>query len=1107
MTTTADRLRSYWGDRQFDRAYLTSLAARYWEVAIFAALVGVALGLRLWGLGDRAVHHDEALHMFYAWELAEGKGYEHVPFMHGPFQFFISAAIFKVFTDTDFTARLAYAVFGSALVAMPFFLRGFLGRWGAIIAAVLLAFSPSLLYFSRFARNDIYIAVFTLGMVIAMWRYMREQKEAFLYAIPLLMMLGFATKEVTFLTTTIFLIYLEIQLASDFVDQIHAKRDLDPVMRGILFVVLIPTAWLIAILWPLLQAPRRRWSLETLPPSGHLAILIGTFALPQFAAGVEKIPFVSLGSADVYDPGADETLRITTTLIFLFVAAYIGLLWNWRVWSVCAAIFYVPFVLLYTTGFTNMGGFWTGIWGSLDYWLSQQLVRRGNQPDYYYLMTVPVYEFLPLIFALGGALYYSFKGKLDQKLLAAAAVVLTAAFSVVPESWPLIGGYHVHASFLTAIVAVVLLQMEQFTKFLLFWTLSIFFALTVSGEKMPWLTVHLALPLVLLAARTLDDLLTSAGARDADELEAEEEDAEEENEASGPSGGAGLPLERLLPLAYGGVFALGAALVFQAYGPANGISAVAWLLSLGALGVVVWMARSASWQAAGQVAGVALFAALLVFTVRAGATAAFDEGEPGGYPQEILIYAQGSPQLSAINDDIDRLARQTGLGDQLPVVIDNSVNVWPWPWYLRGDPQRYTLENFDGEFVPPPGAVVLISINNQGKMQPYLDQYQDPIPYRHMWWFPEFYRGLETGSFLGDVFSGDLFPTWRRYLIDREVRGGESAPDMLAFFPINVDFVPDVPTQPGEAGPGRPLPEDSVTFIGTAGTELGQFTGPNDIAVDADGNVYVVDTLNHRIQRIAPDGEVTAVGMSGAGEGEFGNPQDQNADFPLDGPWGIAVDAGGNVYVADTWNHRVQVFDANLEFVTEFGAGTFFGPRDIAFDRDGNVLVVDTGNKRVAVYTPAGELLEVRGTPGSDPNQFNEPTSISVTPDGEIYVADYWNQRIQHFNADFQYIDEIAMPTWGAQGIQERAYIHVLDDGTILASDPGNARIIVLNAEGEETASWSLPSAIGTSRPIGITVGPDDQVYMTDSAASNVLRVALSVLLSPPAASQETASP
>ncbi len=88
----------------------------------------VALVLRLWELDGRTMHYDEAIHVHFAWKLAQGKEFIHSPWMHGPFQVELTALVFAIFGDTEFTARITYVLFGTALVGLPYFLRDHIGR-------------------------------------------------------------------------------------------------------------------------------------------------------------------------------------------------------------------------------------------------------------------------------------------------------------------------------------------------------------------------------------------------------------------------------------------------------------------------------------------------------------------------------------------------------------------------------------------------------------------------------------------------------------------------------------------------------------------------------------------------------------------------------------------------------------------------------------------------------------------------------------------------------------------------------------------------------------------------------------------------------------------
>ena len=97
--------------------------------------------------------------------------------MHGPFQFIGNGFMMFIFGDGEYQARMLAATMGTALVIMPFLFRKQLGRIGALAAAMFIAFSPTLLYYSRFTREDIYTAFWTFGIVIFMWRYLAIAAE------------------------------------------------------------------------------------------------------------------------------------------------------------------------------------------------------------------------------------------------------------------------------------------------------------------------------------------------------------------------------------------------------------------------------------------------------------------------------------------------------------------------------------------------------------------------------------------------------------------------------------------------------------------------------------------------------------------------------------------------------------------------------------------------------------------------------------------------------------------------------------------------------------------------------------------------------------------
>src|SRR5216683_1867729 len=192
--------------------------APFWGVIFLGAL------LRFWALGDKPLHHDESLHAYFSLQLMHNMEnwiscfspasscYHYDPLLHGPFQFHAIAFVYQLSQllgapdhgINTTTVRIAAATLGTVIVGLPYFLRDRLGTIGAWLACFLLAISPSMVYFSRFAREDIYMACFTLLLVVATARYLRTRKLSWLMWAVLAFSLSYATKEATFLTVAIF---------------------------------------------------------------------------------------------------------------------------------------------------------------------------------------------------------------------------------------------------------------------------------------------------------------------------------------------------------------------------------------------------------------------------------------------------------------------------------------------------------------------------------------------------------------------------------------------------------------------------------------------------------------------------------------------------------------------------------------------------------------------------------------------------------------------------------------------------------------------------------------------------------------------------------------
>ncbi|HMH20175.1 MAG TPA: hypothetical protein VK563_00295 [Puia sp.] len=188
------------------------------------------------------------------------------------------------------------------------------------------------------------------------------------------------------------------------------------------------------------------------------------------------------------------------------------------------------------------------------------------------------------------------------------------------------------------------------------------------------------------------------------------------------------------------------------------------------------------------------------------------------------------------------------------------------------------------------------------------------------------------------------------------------------------------------------------------------FRQPTAIIIDSAGNLIVTDAGNHRIRMVTPAGVVSTL----AGSGIIGTADGAAASAQFQFPNGIAMDAAGNIYIADNWNHRIRrltpagVVSTIAGSIAGFADGTgtsamFNHPTGLKIDASGNLYVADQVNHRIRKITPAGIVTTVAGAgiagyfDGKAPYaQFNFPAGLAFdTVNGFIYVADLWNNRIR----------------------------------------------------------------------------------------------------------------
>ena len=716
---------------------------------VFAALVVLSFLMRLYELQGRTMHYDEAIHLHYAWKLVHGEGFTHSPWMHGPFQVEVVALFLKFIGDSTFIGRLPFALFGTALVALPYFLRDQLGRHGAVAVATLLSLSPVLLYFSRFGRNDIIVAVGMSLLLIFAWRYIERERTGLLLAAAVVTAILLGSKETAYFV----IFFFGVATATVGWRSLWAICRRPVRLMGATgaagFFILIATLALphTAPLAGLIQEPlglhlvsgedgshgdtgAPLWDetnvvqlpLVALPPwVGYGLLIAAIFVVTPLAlrgaapgglfrylprpslrrASLSALALLTAGIAfaSLFMEGGYHTtigwmlsqqvgasppavasgsiavnFLVATTLlgVLLVTGTAVGLIWNPSVWLRAAALFYAVWTVIYTTGFQNAGGVFTGSWQSLGYWIAQQEVARGNQPWYYYIVGLTVYELTAFAFGLAAVVWLIRRRRNELDLLVAL------------------------------------------------WVVASLIIYSTASEKMPWLMVNLATPLAFAAGMLIGELAQRV---------------------------PWVRLERhhwIALLGIPAVFVLAAWFGWQA-SSGDGLRITLWctlLLLLPAVGVLAWFLRrrpSGALAAGALGIGVLLFAAVSVpGAVRAAYT--YDDSNV-----EMLVFAQGADDLWHSY----QWARQRGfLNGDTGTAVRVDYELWyPLQWYTRHDNKAKRLQydtlcasdNCDRLKEHPEVQLYLAEIGNV----PYESRppgYIRSAIMRNLLWFPESYR-------------------------------------------------------------------------------------------------------------------------------------------------------------------------------------------------------------------------------------------------------------------------------------------------------------------------------------------------------------------------------
>jgi len=867
---------------------------------------------------------------------------------------------------------------------------------------------------------------------------------------------------------------------------------------------------------------------ETLP-EGIRGLLIG---LPSINSS-EQVGRL-LADASVFAP-------------LMLLSVVIGLSWNRKRWLISAAIFHVIFAFFFTTVFTNIAGLGTGMIYSLGYWLEQQGVRRGSQPQYYYLLIImPTYEFLPIVGTISAMFasvtcfwksrrkrileieavrqrqieaqlesYFEQAGDSDSDGSSADQPDEGAIDGFANDDGALITETDSDPSAASQVVAPECAQDDgklsrlPFLILLAWWAILNLVGYSLAGEKMPWLGTHLTTPMILIAASYFGGVFSRI-----------------EVSRFLARGWIALLITPLFLISLFRVIGsvIAGDMPFAGLATRQLEQTYEWLAALivavGAGYVLVILARHSGWMHIRRILSVALFGLLSVFTLRAAWMASFINYD---LPTELLVYAHAGPAVKWVLDDIEEMSLRTTDGLDMKFVYDDEVS-WPYSWYFRNFTDAVfvganpTVQNTEN------AIFVVVGAGHRGDVEPILEDRYIRRDHMRMWWPMQEYFGLtpERINNLLDfspqnanaaALRRGIFDIW--WARDYDQYGEATGKDFsLTNWPVSdrmhVYIRKDFASMIWEYGLGDGnVPSNIPTEINQCAANwrslspILEFDQPepgfsHPLALTVSGErVYVADENANLIYSFDRDG---------AFERSYGGTDAVSFRRPNS----VALTDGGDLLIVDTWNYRIQQLDAQGAPLASWGrAGEygfdapldptdgFWGPRDVAVDEQGLIYISDTGNKRIRVYSSDGVEAVFQydiGNGGSGPGELDEPSGLAIHSDGRLFVADTWNRRIAVFSLDGGHRDDFRVRGWYNNSFN-RPYL-ALDESrdTLYITDPDVKRILVYDTAGECLGSFGEAgdsAVVGQFQKIGgIAVDSDGFVYVSDSGAGRVLKFA-----------------
>lgn len=515
-----------------------------------------------------------------------------------------------------------------------------------------------------------------------------------------------------------------------------------------------------------------------------------------------------------------------------------------------------------------------------------------------------------------------------------------------------------------------------------------------------------------------------------------------------------------------------------------------------------------------NVVAIIVFFLLALLTARTAYQSSFVNYD---YPYEFLVYAHSADGPKIVLQQIEEISRRTTGGLNIKVAYDNH-GLYPYWWYLRNYPNKIVyLENPTRALEE--AALIIAGSDKYAKIDAIVRDNYYANEYMRLWWPMQDYWNLNWDRISNALTNPDmreaLLNIWlnRDYRFYAEITGNQFLtlenwlPSERMRFYIRKDIASQMWQYHTEASLQQVIQTDPYKelitsrqadyFISRGGSLEGELNSPRGIDIAPDGSIYVADSRNHRIQQFSPDGELIHEW------GTYANILEGSAPGgTFNEPWDVAVGNDGSIYVADTFNHRIQKFNTRGQFIKTWGVfaqgegpDTFWGPRGITVDPDGLVLVTDTGNKRVVVFDKDLNFISQFGGGGFEVAQFDEPVGIAVSKSGLVAVADTWNRRVQVLRKDetgsgYSSVSAFDVEAWYGQSMDNKPYITFSPEETIIISDPEADRLLEFSVNGQFIRGWQdlSPSPEDISTPYGLDFDEAGNLWFSDSTMNMILR-------------------